>query len=69
MEMVEVHSSRIQAIGYDEERKELEIEFNDGSKYIYDDVPREVHEGLMSAGSVGRYFERYVKGVFKFYKQ
>lgn len=50
------------AISYSAERGgELSIQFTDGSLYTYRDVPREVYEDLISASSVGGYFNREIR--------
>lgn len=64
MEMVQVDSSNIDAIGYDEEAQELHVQFQGGSEYVYSGVPGDVHERLMSAPSKGRFLNTEVKGIF-----
>jgi hypothetical protein len=61
MKMVPVSSSNIAAIGYDETRRELAVEFKSGARYHYDGVPAEKHSGLMSADSHGQYFAAHIK--------
>jgi hypothetical protein len=56
-----VNSSNLVSIGYDAERKVLEIEFNTGSVYQYNGVPESVYRGLMSASSHGQYFDQEIK--------
>jgi hypothetical protein len=56
-----VVSSNISSIGYNNETSTLEIEFHSGSVYQYNQVPKEVYIGLLSAGSAGQQFDRYVK--------
>lgn len=63
-----VSSSNLSSVGYDEDSKILEIEFNDGSVYQYSNVPQNIYEGLMSASSHGKYFHRNVRGSYN-YKQ
>ena len=50
-----VASSMIYAVGYDPEMRELAVVFNSGRVFWYEDVPPEVHQHLMSAGSKGQY--------------
>lgn len=68
MQRVPVESSNVRAVGYDPATKVLEVEFTSGSAYAYDDVPAEVHEALMAAGSVGRYFNTNIKSAYTFRK-
>jgi hypothetical protein len=63
-----VHSSNMASVGYDAEKQILEIEFHDGTTYQYFDVPKEIYEGLMSAGSIGSYFMHNIKNEFKYQK-
>ncbi len=55
MEMNNVESNNLRAIGYDDDEAKLEIEFLSGAAYEYYDVPRHVYDELMSAGSKGSY--------------
>jgi len=64
-----VSSSTIASVGYDERRKLLEIEFTSGAVYRYADVSREVHAGLMSADSLGFFFNSYIKGKYRYSRQ
>ena len=78
MEMVPVTSSQLAAVGYDRETRTLRIRFADyrhkgndrlipGALYEYDDVPEDIHAGLMAAHSAGAYFGEHVrKGGFTF---
>lgn len=68
MERKEVKSSNIKSIGYDEENKNLEIEFHLGAVYSYTGVPKEAYDALMAAESKGSAFARLIKGVFNYHK-
>lgn len=59
--MIKVYSSAISAIGYDNEHSVLYIEFKDGGVYRYFDVPSGLHKSLMTASSIGSYFDREVR--------
>jgi hypothetical protein len=61
MEYVVVSSANISAISYDETSHSLCIRFNNGTEYHYFGVPQDVYEGLLTAGSVGRFFDEKVK--------
>ena len=61
MERISVSSSNLASVGYDAINAVLEVEFNHGGIYQYSGVPDEVHQGLMSAGSHGSYFDQFVK--------
>ena len=61
MERVAVSSSNLASVGYDVNGAILEVEFNHGGVYQYSGVSSEIHQGLMSAGSHGAYFDKFVK--------
>jgi hypothetical protein len=50
-----VESSMVHAVGYDRVTRTMEVVFNDGGIFFYQDVPRAVYEGLLAADSKGRY--------------
>jgi hypothetical protein len=56
VDLVPVKSSNLAAVGYDASNSELLIQFRNGRRYQYSRVPLAVHDGLMNAGSKGRYF-------------
>ncbi len=55
MKLTVVESSMVHAIGYDSKTRTLEVVFNSGRTYIYEDVPPKVYKELMAAESKGRY--------------
>jgi hypothetical protein len=71
--MVDVSSSNVGRIGYDNDTARLYVQFRNksersrnGATYVYRDVPNAVFEALMQAdedadGSVGSTFHRLVK--------
>lgn len=65
MQLVIVESSMIHAVGYDKEKRLLEIIFNSGGIYQYADVPPEVYEGLLNAESKGHYFLGNIRDAFQ----
>ena len=65
--LVSVESSMIQAVGYDPKTHTLEVVFNSGQTYCYEDVPAAVHQELMSAESKGRYMRAAIIGVYPDY--
>lgn len=68
MEMIQVSSSNVAAIGYDSDSETLQIEFNNGTTYQYFDVPEQVFEGLRDADSVGGYLAAQIKGNYRYSK-
>jgi hypothetical protein len=51
-------------VGYDPRARTLEIEFNSGGIYQYNNVPDFVYSGLMSASSKGSYFHDNIKNDY-----
>ena len=60
-----VESSQIHAIGYDAQLRILAVQFKakagPGSIYHYDNVPPEIHQEMLAAKSIGRYFGTNIK--------
>ncbi len=63
-----VESSMIAAIGYNPDNQTLEVEFNDGNVYEYDDVEPEVYEEFMAADSHGRFFLANIRDNYPYRK-
>lgn len=61
MNRVPVASSNLAEVGYDPATEILEIAFIRGGVYQYFSVPSSVHQDLMTATSVGRYFDLNIK--------
>lgn len=68
MEMTNVDSSNVEAVGYDEDSSTLQVEFKNGGVYQYFDVPEVVFIGLRDADSVGRYLNANIKGTYRYSK-
>jgi hypothetical protein len=64
MKMIPMPSSTIAAIGYDPTAKTMTIAFKSGGTYHYAGVPHDIHSGLTSAASVGKYFHAHVRGKY-----
>ncbi len=71
MVRVNMQSSNLHSIEYDEEKQELKVWFNNRKEdehYIYEKVQPELFGGLMLASSKGKYFAENIKGKFDFKK-
>ena len=68
MNMINVDSSNVAAVGYDEESTTLQVEFNNGSAYQYFDVPEHLFNGLWDADSVGGFLAANIKGSYRYSK-
>lgn len=63
MQREPVDSEAIRSIGYDIDRRVLEVEFHGGAVYRYFDVPDEVYVELMQAASLGEAFAHRVRNA------
>lgn len=69
MNREKVNSRIINSIGYDSSRKILEVEFKKGVLYQYYSVPKFEFDRLISATSVGKYFDNNIKkGSYSYIK-
>ena len=64
MNVTSVESTTLVAIGSDDTREILQLEFRSHAVYRYFGVPGPVHEALVAAPSKGRYFNRAIRGHF-----
>lgn len=62
----QVASSCLSNVGYDHRARVLMLGFQHGATYRYCDVPPFIYEGLMTAPSLGRFFQRYIRQEFPF---
>lgn len=58
MELVNVNSSNLKSIGY--ENNTLVVKFNNGGIYWYSNVPQNIYEELLNAPSKGRYLNENI---------
>lgn len=64
----EIKSSNIRKTEYDTETKKLVVEFNNGLRYEYDDVPHQTYTRFRGAESQGKYFTSDIAKKFKYKK-
>jgi hypothetical protein len=64
VDMVFVLSTAIEAIGYDQRRRELYVRFRETGTYVYSDVPEAVYAGFLQADSKGSYANDLVKPYY-----
>jgi len=62
--MIDVKSSNIKAVAYDESSMKLYIKFHTKKVYVYSKVPRITYTGLMVSDSKGSFFASHVKKQF-----
>ena len=68
MEHKAVQSSNIESLGYDAERKVLEVKFRSGSLYQYEGVEQKVYDALLNAPSPTQYLNSSIKGSYAYKK-
>jgi len=68
MKMINVDSSMIAAVGYDEETRTLQVQFNSGDWYEYYEVEPEVFQELLEAESKGRYMRANIIDCYGYSK-
>ena len=61
MEIMRHRSSFIAETGYDRMDGTLEIEFTDGKRFRYADVPQGIYITLTTSASIGKGFHRCIK--------
>ena len=63
-EYVSITSSNIAKIGYSTEGNLL-VEFNNGTEYLYSNVPKDEYEKLRDADSVGSTLNKSIKNKYE----
>ena len=66
MQRYSVASSNIASVGYDAATETLEVEFLSGSVYQYYNVPQNMYDQLMKAGSKGKFLNVYIKNGYPY---
>lgn len=64
MEREAVDSSNLVSVGYDASSETLEVEFKGSGVYQYYNVPAFMHERLMGADSIGRFFNAEIRNSY-----
>jgi hypothetical protein len=64
----EIKSSNIKKTEYDTETKKLVVEFNNGFKYEYDDVPHQTYTKFRMSESQGKFFTTEISKAYKYKK-
>ena len=65
----EIKSSNVKRSEYDLDSKKLLIEFNNGIKYEYDEVPHKIYTQFRLAESQGKFFTTNIAKSFKYVKK
>ncbi|WP_285506800.1 KTSC domain-containing protein [Actinokineospora sp. NBRC 105648] len=59
-------SESIAAVGYDADRRVLEVEFHNGRVYQYLDVPKKIYWQFASAKSLGTFLNQEIRDRYDF---
>ena len=59
-----VSSSCIAELGYDLSDKTLAVRFHGGREYWYAGIAPETYQALLTAGSIGKYFNAEVRDAY-----
>lgn len=68
MNRTSVQSSNVASVGYDAGTLTLEVEFTNGTIYLYFDVPEVEYHNLIGAESVGKYLNQNIKNSYRYSK-
>lgn len=64
-EFIDLKSSNLAGIQYEEETRLLRVFFTNGGVYDYSSVPPETVERLVISVSPGRYFHHTIRGAYR----
>jgi hypothetical protein len=64
----EIESSNLKTTIYDTESNTLIVEFKNGFKYEYDDVPHNIYAQFRLSESQGKFFNTKISKIFKYKK-
>ena len=66
MQPVQLQSKTLASALYHPRRRQLQLEFRSGKRYLYFQVPPQCYQELLSADSKGGYFNRHIRNRFPF---
>lgn len=64
----EISSSNLKKTEYDTESKNLVVEFNNGTKYEYSEVPHQIYTQFRMSESQGKFFSTKIAKTYKYKK-
>ena len=59
-------SSTIARFAYDKESQVLAVEFKNGGRYNYYDLPEDIFDRMKAASSKGQFHAQNIKGIFRY---
>ena len=66
MDRKEVESRLVKSIGYDSEKKVMEVEFTTTMIYEYRNFPEEVYNKIFEARSIDNFFKDNIANKYKY---
>jgi hypothetical protein len=63
---VSLESSLLAWVRYDAVRRNLQVQFRSGERYLYFQVPPVCYHDLLEADSKGAYFNRHIRNCFPY---
>jgi hypothetical protein len=66
MDRAKVDSTAVEEVGYDAERRWLDIRYTGGKLYRYFGVPPEAYRALLVADSIGAFVNTEIKGAYDY---
>jgi aspartokinase-like uncharacterized kinase len=64
----EIQSSNIRKTEFDSESKELIVEFNNGLRYLYENVPHQLYTQFRMSESQGKFFNSKIAKSYQYRK-
>ena len=64
----EVESSNLVRTEYDTQSKKMIVEFKNGMRYEYDEVPHQTYTSFRASKSQGSFFSKNISKTFKYKK-
>ena len=64
----QIESSNLVGTEYDTATKKLVVEFKNGTKYEYEDVPHQLYTSFRSSESQGKFFNSEISKKYKYKK-
>jgi hypothetical protein len=65
---VPLDSTTLEAASYDDGNEKLQLDFRDGTRYVYSGVAPGLYRDLLCAVSKGFFFNRYIRDHFSYAK-
>jgi len=65
---VRLDSTTLAAATYDGHRETLQLDFRDGTRYLYSGIAPTLYRELLGTASKGSFFNRHLRGHFPYVK-